>query len=364
MTTVAVLGAGAGGAAAAADLTLRGHAVRLWSRTAATLEPFERAGGIAYEGRLGRGFVALEAITPELRVAVEGADVALVCLPALGHEAVAEGLAGAGAACPIVLNPGHTGGALHFRRVFRDRGRELPPLAELSTLSYVARKYEPGTVTVSGVAERLRAACLPGGDEALSAAVELYPAAQPERDVLAADLANVNLVLHTPGAILGAAWVEATKGGFLFYAEGVTAGVARVIETLDAERLSAAAAFGHELDPLHEEMAAIGTAERDAAARGDLRGAIAGGEANRRIAAPGSLEHRYYEEDFGYGLVPFLALAAIAGVETPVASALLTVAEALLRRDLRAEGLNAQRLGVDGLGRQELVDLVRGRVPA
>jgi opine dehydrogenase len=108
-------------------------------------------------------------------------------------------------------------------------------------------------------------------------------------------------------------------------------------------------------------MAAIGTADRAAAARGDLQGAISRGEANRRIRAPASLEHRYYAEDFGYGLVPMLALAHAAGVATPLASALIAVASALLGRDLAAEGLGAARLGLVDLDRDGILDLVRAR---
>jgi opine dehydrogenase len=360
MTTVTVLGAGAGGAAAVADLSQRGHRVRLWNRSRETLEPFLKAGAVRYEGALGAGEARPELVTSELAEAVADVDVALVCLPALAHEDVARALARLDPSLPVVLNPGHTGGALHFRQVFLEVSGSSPRLAEFSTLTYVARKYTTDTVDISGVADRVRAACLPGGEEALAIARKLYPVAVPERDVLAPDLANVNLVLHPPGAILGAAWVEATSGNYLFYAEGVTAGVARVIAALDAERLSVARAFGHELDPLHLEMAAIGTADREAAARDDLGDAIRAGAANARIRAPDSLRHRYYLEDFGYGLVPLLAYARVAGVGLPIAGALLGLAGALLERDLEAEGLNATRLGIERLDRVGLLELVAG----
>jgi opine dehydrogenase len=360
MSTVAVLGAGAGGAAATAELAAAGHSVRLWNRSAETLEPFVAAGGVRHEGVLGSGLARPDLISPLLADVIDGADVAVVCLPAIAHEDVATALAALGSTVPIVLNPGHTGGALHVRRVFRDAGTTLPPLAELSTLTYVARKYAPDTVTISGVADRVRVACLPAGDAALVWARELFSAASPERDVLATDLANVNVVLHPPGAILGAAWVEATGGDFLFYAEGVTTGVARVIAALDLERLAIARAFGHVLDPLHREMAAIGTADRDAAARDDLAGAIRSGAANAKIRAPDSLRHRYYLEDFGYGLVPLLVLARLAAVEAPVASSLLALAGTLLDHDFEAEGLNAKGLGIEQLDRAALIDLVVG----
>jgi opine dehydrogenase len=338
--------------------------VRLWSRSDATVAPFRDARRVAYRGELGDGEAELERATTDLREALDGAQAAVVSMPSTGHGHVARALAGVGALPPLVLNPGQTGSALGVRAAFAEAGAELPPVAELSTLAYVARLYSPGCVTVSGVAGRVRAACLPGGEAALEAARELFPAADPAPDVLATALANPNLVLHPPGAVLGAAWVEATGGDFRFYVDGVTPGVARVMDALDGERLAVARAFGHELPVLVEEMARIGTADAGAAARGDLREAVRSGAANREIQAPDSLEHRYYREDFGFGVVPFLALAGVAGVATPVARALLDLASALVGADLAETGLDARRMGIAGLDAAGLELLVRGGVRA
>ncbi len=361
MSRVAVLGAGAGGAAAAVELVSAGHTVHLWNRSAATLEPFRAIGGIEYEGVLGSGRAAPRRITAELADALDGVDLILICLPSFLHAEVARALASAGLRlAPIVLNPGHTGGALEVANVLRECGVAPPPIAELSTLTYVARKYRPDQVTISGVAKQVRLAGLPGGGEAVAAARALLPASREARDVLATGLANVNLVLHPPGALLGMAWVEATGGDFRFYVDGVTPAVARVMKALDEERLAVAAAFGHRLPPLIEEMAAIGTADEETAARGDLAAAIRGGAANAKIRAPDSLRHRYYREDFGYGLLPFVALAGIAGVEVPVASSLLRLGFAAIGPDLYGSGRGADRMGVSGLDRAGLLALVRG----
>lgn len=362
MSSVAVFGAGAGGAAAAVDLSLRGWDIRLWNRSPGALEPL--SDGIGYEGVLGEGTVRCSVLSTDASEVLAGADVVMVCLPALGHEGAAQALARAQVEAPIILNPGHTGGALHVRSVFHREQQALPPLAELSTLTYVARKYRPDRVTVGDTAYRVRVACLPGGDAALDAALALYPSLLTASDVLATDLANVNLVLHPPGAILGAAWIEATGGDFRFYVDGMTSGVVRVLEALDGERRTVAAALGHSLPPLAEEMAAIGTADRDAAERGDTRAAITGGEANARLKAPDGLEHRYYREDLGYGIVPFLALADVAGVACPTADALLRLGETLTGSVVRETGLTAERLGITGLDGEGLVGLVGQRATA
>ncbi|MEA2988034.1 MAG: opine dehydrogenase [Alphaproteobacteria bacterium] len=355
---VAVLGAGAGGAAAVAELAAAGHEVALWARSPATLAPFIAQGGVAYEGVLGEGRARPELITCDLAAAVAGRDAILVCLPTLAHRDLARALALAGATAPVVLNPGHTGGALEVRQAFHGLGVDPPPIAEFSTLTYVARQYQPGRVTITGRASSVRLAALPGGDAAARAARDLYGSANIMPDVLACDLANVNMVLHVPGAVLASAWVEATGGDFTFYVQGMTPGVARVMRVLDGERRAVARAFGHELPPLVAEMQAIGTVEASVADLDDLVAAIASGEANRRIKAPDSLQHRYYREDFGHGLLPFTELAAIAKVDVPVAASLLRVAQALIGIDFRIAGRTAARMGIAGLDRNGLMERV------
>lgn len=358
---VVVIGAGAGGAAAVVELTAAGHDVTLWNRSADTLSPFVRRGGIAFEGALGSGLAQPRAMTANIVDAVNNAEVAVVTLPTFSHASVAQILAKAGwpAHAPVILNPGHTGGALEFARAYRAVRPDLPPIAEFSTLTYVARKYRPDQVTISGRAKQVRVAALPGGKTALAAACMLFPGATPVDDVLVADLSNVNMVLHPPGAILGAAWVEARAGDFTFYVDAMTAGVGRIMRLLDEERREVAKAFGHELPNLIEEMQLIGTVAQNIRDTGDYVGAISGGSANSQIKAPDSLAHRYYREDFGHGLVPFLAFANVADLPTPVAKSLLVLAEGLCGIDFSRQGRTAESMGIAGLSKAELLRKVR-----
>ena len=359
---VTVLGAGAGGAAAVTELVQAGHDPALWSRSPETLAAFQRIGGVEYEGMLGEGVARPRLITTDLDAALRGCDTVVCALPTIAHAHLARAIAASGLSCkvPIVLNPGHTGGALEFSAAFSAVRGERPLVAELSTLTYVARKYEPQRVTISGRAKMVRVAALPGGDRAVEAACRLFPCARPVPDVLNSSLANVNMVLHPPGAILGAAWVEARAGDFTFYVDGMTPGVARVMRALDEERLAVARALGHDLPGLIGEMRRIGTVEDTVADTHDIAAAIAAGAANRRIKAPGSLAHRYYVEDFGHGLVPFLALAAVAGVAAPTADALCALGETLTGLRYRACGRTAESMGIAGLDRDALNVLVRG----
>jgi opine dehydrogenase len=360
MTAVAVLGAGAGGLATAVELTQSGHDVRLWNRNAATIDAYLEYRAVPYHGVLGEGSAALAMLTTDLRAALEGAEVVVVSLPALAHAALFADLAELSCHVPVVLNPGHTGGALHARAVFSERGTVLPPVAELSTLLYVARSQPEDGVGITCRAGHIRCAALPGGGDAVEVAVDIFAGVGAERDVLATSLSNINMVLHPPGAILAAAWVEAPNHDFTFYVDALTPGVARVIAVLDAERRAVAVRFGHDLPALIEEMGLVGTASLEAVTRNDLVEAIRGGVANQTIMAPDSLHHRYYEEDLPFALAPFVTLANIAGEAVPTARALLTIGSGLLGRDLVATGLGAAGLGIEGLDLDGLVQLVGG----
>ena len=112
---IAVLGAGHGGCAAAADLTRRGFGVRLHARREERLEPLRASGGIAVRGVL-EGLVPIELMTTDVAEAVEGADVIMLVVPSVAFGYYAERLASL--LTPeraVFLNPGHTGGGSSFR---------------------------------------------------------------------------------------------------------------------------------------------------------------------------------------------------------------------------------------------------------
>ena len=358
MSRVAVLGAGAGGRSAVVEFARAGHEVALWNRRRETIAPILADSLLRYRGVLGEGAVRPALVTTDLESALDGAEVAVVCLPALAHDELFVDLARLRSTVPLVLNPGQTGGALHARAVFGAHGAPQPPTVEFSTLTYVARVGADGVVSTTSRAGVVRAGCLPGHEVARDWAVRLFPGASPASDVLASSLSNVNIVLHPPAAVLAAAWVEASGGDFRFYVDAMTPGVVRVLELLDAERLAVGKAYGHVLAPLVEEMAAIGTVDEVAAGTGDVAAAIRGGVANATIKAPGSFEHRYYREDLAFGLKPFLALASVAGVETPTASALLALGSAVagIPADV---GLGGRQLAIERMTLDELCALVR-----
>ena len=77
------------------------------------------------------------------------------------------------------------------------------------------------------------------------------------------------------------------------------------------------------------------------------------------IGAQPQLDHRYLNEDVGYGLVFMSMLARQVGVETPGMDSIVHLASVLMDRDYRAEALRTpESLGVGGLTAEQLLELL------
>lgn len=126
----AVLGAGNGGVATAADLTVRGFQVNLWEHPdfADTILPLQEAGGIYLETvpsiPLKEGFAKVHMITTDIEMALKDVDAVLVIVPAFAHQKIAE------YCVPylqdhqvVIISPGNFGGAIQFQNIFREKGQ-------------------------------------------------------------------------------------------------------------------------------------------------------------------------------------------------------------------------------------------------
>src|SRR5580704_17729553 len=356
--TVAVLGAGHGGCAAAADLGRRGLSVRLHARSAERLAPLRARGGIEARG-VHQGLVPVDLMTTDLAAAVRGAALVMLVVPSVAHEPYARVLAPLlRDGQPIFLNPGHTGGGLHFLNALRRAGYGAEVRScETVTLTYITRMEGPATVNIFSYTRRLRFAALPGRNAAQMFALvkPLYPEIVEATSVLETGLGNLNAIFHPPGMIMNAGWLERTGGDFLFYRQGFTPAVGRVTAGVDAERMAVARALGVPAVPFLDIFYEAGLTTREAHDSGDIARACEESAPNKTIKAPPRLDHRYIHEDIGYGLVPMAALGAAASVATPTMNALVQLASLALGIDYARDGLTLDRLGLAGKSPTEIV---------
>lgn len=360
---IAVLGAGNGGCAAAADLTLRGFEVRLFARSESTIAKLARRGEI----ELIEGGVSKKAapyfMSPHLPPVVQGTDLIVIATPAVGHEYLAKGLANyLTDGQRILLNPGHTGGSLHFATLLRQLGCNAKvSLCETVTLTYICRMPEPGKVEVYRRTTNLRCAALPGEEtaEIVGEIHNVFSNVVAAANVLETGFSNINAVMHPAGILGNAGWIEKTGGDFLYYREGITPAIGAWIDALDRERLEIVRTLGlaplRFVDIFHDAGLTTGEA-RDS---GSAYQAIHESEPNFTIKSPPCLDHRYIKEDVGYGLVPMAEIARLLGVRTPVMDALITLASTALGADFRVEGLTLEKMGLAGASPAGLQKILR-----
>lgn len=348
--TIAVLGAGNGGCAAAADLSLKGYEVRLYSRSESTLRPIRERDGIEIVEAGKQSFGRPQLLTSIIAEAVAGADLIMVAAPASAHRELAVGLAPHLKEGQIIfLNPGHTGGSLHLAAVLAAQGGAAKiRICETVTLTYICRLTGPARVEVYRRTTHLRCAAFPGKftPELIGEMKKIYPNIVPAENVTETGLSNINAIMHPAGMLGNAGRIE-QGGEFCFYSEGITPAIARLISAVDRERLEIVKRLG--LRPLSfvEIFYGAGLTSDQARASGSVYRAIHESEPNKTIKSPASLDHRYLKEDVGYGLVPMAEIGRLAGGETPVIDALITLASEINQIDYRAEGLTLEKMGLD-----------------
>src|SRR3954453_9540025 len=356
---VAVLGAGNGGVASAFDFAQHGHDVSLYAppQYGENVVAIAAAGGSRASGDL-EGFAPVRYAGNDAGEAMAGAELVVVVGPAYATESqgadagphLTEGMA-------VLICPGSCAGAIAFKRA---AGLELDDdryvVGETSTLPYAVRVTAPGVVNVFlKLTTGVYLAGLPraGTDRLYDLVKDVWPAVEKADSVFQTTLQNGNPVIHPAVTLLNAALLERTGGGFLFYEEGVTEGVGRMIEAVDDERLAIAGALG--VTVLSEP--ALGTRQGYMLEENYSTGySTAPGFLG--IAAQPQLDHRYLTEDVGYSLIFLADLATRLGVPTPAIDAVITIASVVLARDFRGEGLRTLvTLGLNAMSPEELAAL-------
>jgi len=237
---VSVLGAGNGGQALSAHLAINGFKVNLFEHPdfKKNIEEVSKKGGIELSGKL-HGFGKIFHATSDIKEAIEGTSVIMIVAPSFAQKAFIE------LALPylvnsqiIVLIPGNFG-SFEIKKILENNGKDLT-IAETNSLPYACRKVEEGKVNIWGVKSYISIASLPAVDiknvkEILS---DFFPIPlNPAKNSLEISFSNPNMIVHCPTMILNTGRIESTKGGFMFYCEGMTKSVCKVMEKMDEERM-------------------------------------------------------------------------------------------------------------------------------
>jgi opine dehydrogenase len=362
MMHVTVIGAGNGGFAAAADLSLRKFAVTLFEHPAfaASISLIKEKGVIGLSTLpstgLAGGFAQLERVTTDIKEAVLDAEVVLVVVPAFAQGAMAREMA------PylkrdqtVVLMPGGFGGSILFWKHLKEENPSSTVLlGETSTLPYACRKLDSASVWIRGRKNTFDLAAYPSPntDRVLAIVKVLYPAARKAYNILETGLNNLNPFIHPPIVLMNVGSTE-RKDRVLFYHEGITHCVESLTEGLDGERMALGKSLGLSLKPAYQVLL---DHYGHQGARGRTFMEVAGqNPVYRWSEMPPNVDSRYLTEDIPMNLMPICALAKQAGTPSKVMESVITISEQVLGKDLSMEARTLKELGLEGLTVDEIL---------
>ncbi len=350
-SVVAIVGGGNGAQALAGSLASRGYRVRMLVRSGVLPGALGSGGIIRCRGVENvEGKVATVSKLPD--EVIPGAGIVIVCTTADAHEDVANVVAPFLSDGQILLlSPGRTGGALVVQQALSRAGAcPTVVVAEAQSLVYACRAERVGHVHVIGIKKDVPVGFLdPGQVEAAIARLQrLYPAFSAADGVLETSLGNIGSIFHPTVVIANAAAID-SGCPFLFYRD-MTPAVADLVLQVDAERVAVEQAFGLQpltvtewMDRAYPECSGEGLLER-----------MRSNPAYAEIAAPSKLDTRYLTEDIPSGLVPMINLGESVGIRMPVMRSLVELGGALVGRDFWAEGRTLEKMGLAGLGFEDI----------
>lgn len=356
---VAILGAGNGGKAAAADMALAGHEVNFFEfpEFEGNLKEIRERGGINLVGVGRTGFAKMKTVTSHMEEALDGVDLIVPVVSAFGHKPMAR----ACAPClkegqVIVLNPGSTLGSLEFLGVLKEEGAPSGiKIGELHTLTYACRA-SGAEVRILLEVKKLWLSAFPARDtpEVLDTFRQLYPAVEASVNILDVGLNNGNPIAHPSPALLNAGRVEYSKGEFYHYKEGVTPHVANVIQAIDEERMALCRKMGFPAIPTIERLYLMGYGiTMSSLYEAYTTSPVFCGE--YPIKGPHNIMDRYFVEDTRYGLITWSSLGQAIGVPTPTMDAVIHLISTLHQEDYYGQGERTlDRFGLDGMTSEEM----------
>src|SRR5690625_207052 len=342
---ISVLGAGNGGTAVAAQLSLYGHDVSLVKTSNAMHDEnfnylVENGGKVDLVEKGETQTAIINQITRDLTTISES-DIVIVYIQSNYHEGLIKRIKPHLRDDQILLiNPGY----LSTAYVLKHCGDLDLMIVEAQSSFLDCRISEPGQVRIGFRNVRNPLGVYPSSrtEEAKQKLDQLGFPFTYLPSVIEAALHNPNLIVHTVGAIMSIPRIEKTEGDYCMYHEVFTPSVWNILEALDGEKMAVMERLGSERISYVEACKHRNTLDDERDAK-EVFFWYAG--MPTRAKGPIVVDSRYISEDVPQGLVMLETLAAKLNIPTPICTSLIEMASAALGRDLRLEGRSIAHLG-------------------
>lgn len=342
---VTIIGCGNAGLIHAAKLIENGMDVALLKTSQTSNNEFfdiichENGYNVKDETNGGRRFfVKPSLITRDVEKAVRFGDILMVMTTTSRHDVVAQMIAPYVRDGQIItLVPGYMGSLIFKKYIRKD-----VTYCEWETTAFNGRIVDSMYVRITFYNPRNAISVLPVSktENVLSVFSNCFSNTKYSRKhILESALHNPNMIVHPIGILFSASRIEYSHGEFWMYKEAFTESVIRVINAFDKGKNELLNAFG--CDSLNYFEAAKW---RNATYLSEDAMTVFRAFAASSNKGPSFIDHRYLNEDIPIGLGLFISIGKIVGIDTSIQESIMTLASALLGKNLSASSRTIQYL--------------------
>ncbi len=353
--SVAVLGGGNCAHSLSCYLAQLGCSVHMWARNLSHLCPcVVKEHHIQAYGKL-EGDFCLYSVSSDLAESVRACRVIFVATVTTAYHDLAMRLA------PyvkpgqiIVVFSSKLAGSVEFEQTLGEYNPSLKGKIEVveTDALFASRLQADGKVWVRGI-KKWNLVCTPQRrnlERVLPLMQALFPGLKPADNVIQRGLTDFGALAHPLTMIANMNRVDRAEN-FLFYCEGFTEHTVKLMRALEEEFQAVAKAYNTKLLPAEEWLDNYYGCDLQ---EHSLLKAMRTVPNYKTSVAPNKLNHRYLREDVCSTLVPMHYLAKLAGVDTPIADAIINIAQVLIGENFFKNGRTLEKLGWSKMAYPEL----------
>jgi len=346
---VVVMGAGNGGQALAADLSLAGYNVNLYEHSAMVnkFKVIIEKKEIEFRTPQKVQVASLSDATCDLEQALDGIKIINIVVPSNIHETFFNSLIPFLTKEHKVIVWSGRFGAMRLNHMCEQRNVPIPTIVEVNTLPYGSRLVSTGIVQILFTAKKLYYAPVTQGKlmEIERLFNHMFPVAKNVENPMAVALNNSALLVLPIAPIFNVGAIERLAGDFYLFRDGITHSVGGVMEVIYYEIKGIADKLGFSLTQYRSE---------DFTKKGSVEAVnfeVEGGDVSfyEKMSGPDKIKHRYLMENIPFGLVPLSELGKLTGVPTPAIDSIIELGSILCRTNFRQEGRSLLSLGIKQL---------------
>lgn len=351
---VGIVGTGNSARALAAYLSSQNHKVNILARSQDKLEFLGKTSQVRAEGKLTGSFsVAGSGCNPAQFA--ESSEVIFIATVTTAYAEIAARLA------PhlkqkhsIILFSSKLGGTLLFEQSLKQAGCKAPRIMETDALFACRIDEVENSTWIRGFKQwTLFSSATRSKTEEDAALMKcFFPDLSPAVNIIQRGLTDFGAVAHASIALANMNLIS-RKTPFRFYYDGMTEETIRLLESVESEFRTIAAAYGSDLIAMKDLLYRYYTCDNT-----NLYTAMTSVPNYQYSLGPETLQHRFLHEDICSTLVPARQLAELARLRTPIIDAIISIASVVTQRDLSSEGRSLEGLGFKGMSYKQVFDYV------